>query len=59
MVVVWEFVQAIMVAVLQKSLPSRSMGLAMESPDALVARHRSGTAENYVSLLNTVTVKLS
>ena len=52
--VVWGVVRSIVVADRLKSLPSRSMGLAMESPDALVTRQRSGAAENFVSLLNTV-----
>jgi len=59
LMVVWEVVRSIVVADRLKSLPSRSMGLAMESPDALVTRQRSGAAENFVSLLNTVITRRS
>ena len=57
--VVCEVMRSIVVDDCLKSLSSRLMGLAMESSDALVTRHRSGAAENFVSLLNTVITRRS
>ena len=60
MVVSWEAVRSVVAALSsEKSFPKRSMVLAMELPDALITRRRSGAAEVIVSLLNTVKAKRS